>query len=179
MTGGPRVRLGTKWPSMTSTWSWSAPAASTRAIASPSAAKSADRMLGAILMVRPYPKAVGPAKDPGRSGLRVARQPDRGEAVGAVDVGQAADDPGSVRRHREVCRGIHPPLGVVVEERSHDPVVLLRLERAGRVDETSARAGQRGGGGQDAPLLLGQTAEVRLLSVPLHVRVAPQHAQVR
>jgi hypothetical protein len=41
---GPMVMLGTKRPSMTSTWSQSAPAASTAAASSPSLAKSAARI---------------------------------------------------------------------------------------------------------------------------------------
>jgi hypothetical protein len=45
-TGTPRVRLGTKWLSMTSTWSQSAP--STALASSARRAKSADRMLGLI-----------------------------------------------------------------------------------------------------------------------------------
>ena len=52
MTGGPIVRFGTKCPSITSTWIWSAPPASTRAISSARAAKSAERIDGAILIMR-------------------------------------------------------------------------------------------------------------------------------
>jgi len=48
MTGGPIVRLGTKCPSITSTWMKSAPPASTVRIASPRHAKSAERIDGAI-----------------------------------------------------------------------------------------------------------------------------------
>src|SRR5260370_41398694 len=47
-TIGPMVRLGTKWPSMTSTWIQSAPAAVTASTSLPSSAKSADRMEGAM-----------------------------------------------------------------------------------------------------------------------------------
>src|SRR2546427_532402 len=46
--GGPMVRFGTKWPSMTSTCTRSAPACSTAAISSAKCAKSDDRMEGAI-----------------------------------------------------------------------------------------------------------------------------------
>ena len=46
-TSGPIVMLGTKWPSITSTWIQSAPAASTSWISWPRWAKSADRMDGA------------------------------------------------------------------------------------------------------------------------------------
>src|SRR5262245_64289444 len=48
MTGGPMVKLGTKCPSITSTWIRSAPAASTRPISSARRAKSAARIDGAI-----------------------------------------------------------------------------------------------------------------------------------
>src|SRR5438105_6812207 len=44
---GPNVRFGTKWPSITSTWTQSAPPASAAATASPRRAKSAERMDGA------------------------------------------------------------------------------------------------------------------------------------
>src|SRR6185312_15531496 len=47
-TIGPIVRLGTKWPSITSTWIQSAPASVTAATSCPSAAKSADRIDGAM-----------------------------------------------------------------------------------------------------------------------------------
>src|SRR5262245_5028918 len=63
-TGGPMVRLGTKWPSITSTWRRSASAA-TRSTSSASWAKSADRIDGAILFpvtaspyVRPKPQDI-------------------------------------------------------------------------------------------------------------------------
>src|SRR5207244_4517999 len=61
-TTGPIVMLGTKRPSITSTWSWSAPPASTRAMSWPRAAKSADRIEGAILitaLLYPDPKTGG------------------------------------------------------------------------------------------------------------------------
>src|SRR5580704_14135579 len=47
-TIGPTVMLGTKWPSMTSTCSQSAPAAWIASASSPRRAKSADNMEGAI-----------------------------------------------------------------------------------------------------------------------------------
>ena len=42
------VMLGTKWPSITSTWIQSAPAASIASISAPSLEKSAERIEGAI-----------------------------------------------------------------------------------------------------------------------------------
>src|SRR5215467_6840845 len=49
-TTGPMVMLGTKRPSITSTWIQSAPAASTARTSSPSRVKSADRTDGATRM---------------------------------------------------------------------------------------------------------------------------------
>src|SRR5712692_10022641 len=57
-TSGPNVRLGTKWPSMTSTWMRSAPAASAWRTCSPKREKSAARIDGAsltTLMAKPSP----------------------------------------------------------------------------------------------------------------------------
>src|SRR5579872_4571268 len=51
-TSGPIEMFGTKWPSMTSTWIQSAPALSTARTSSPSLAKSADRMDGAMIRGR-------------------------------------------------------------------------------------------------------------------------------
>src|SRR5882672_3439606 len=48
VTAGPTVRLGTKCPSMTSTWISPAPPASASLMSAPSRAKSAERMEGAI-----------------------------------------------------------------------------------------------------------------------------------
>src|SRR5437868_157501 len=50
-TGGPIVRLGTKWPSMTSRCRREAPPRSTRAISSARRAKSADKMEGTISII--------------------------------------------------------------------------------------------------------------------------------
>src|SRR6185436_1743766 len=66
-TSGPMVILGTKCPSMTSTWIQSAPAASTARTSSPSLAKSADRIDGAIIKGRGIG---GPPKRGSRNTLR-------------------------------------------------------------------------------------------------------------
>ncbi len=47
-SGTPMVRLGTKWPSMTSIWTKAAPACSIMAMSSAKCMKSADKMDGAI-----------------------------------------------------------------------------------------------------------------------------------
>src|SRR5580700_5423243 len=49
-TTGPMVMLGTKRPSITSTWIQSAPAVSTARTSSPNRAKSADRIEGAMMI---------------------------------------------------------------------------------------------------------------------------------
>ena len=58
MTGGPKVMLGTKWPSITSRWIQSAPAATMASTSSPSFEKSDDSTDGAIrvllLTFRPF-----------------------------------------------------------------------------------------------------------------------------
>ena len=51
-TGTPMEMLGTKWPSMTSTWSQSAPASRTRSQSRWRLAKSAERMEGASMVIR-------------------------------------------------------------------------------------------------------------------------------
>lgn len=48
-TGGPKVMLGTKWPSMMSMWSHVAPLLMVSEQALPRAAKSAERIEGAII----------------------------------------------------------------------------------------------------------------------------------
>ena len=50
MTGAPKVMLGTKWPSITSRWSISAPASSMARLSSPRREKSQERREGDILM---------------------------------------------------------------------------------------------------------------------------------
>ncbi len=64
-TTGPKLMLSTKWPSITSRWIESTPAASARSTSSPSAEKSAFRMLALICAPligrRPRPWQAGPA----------------------------------------------------------------------------------------------------------------------
>ena len=48
-TGAPKVMLGTKWPSMISTWSQSAPWPMVSEQALPRAPKSAERIEGAMI----------------------------------------------------------------------------------------------------------------------------------
>src|SRR5271157_1335410 len=50
------VKLGTKWPSITSRWSILAPPRSTRAMSSARRAKSADRIEGTISIIYELPR---------------------------------------------------------------------------------------------------------------------------
>src|SRR5207244_4182341 len=50
-TGGPIVRLSTKWPSITSRWSMEAPPRVTRVMSSARRAKSADKIDGTISII--------------------------------------------------------------------------------------------------------------------------------
>jgi hypothetical protein len=65
-TAGPMEMLGTKCPSITSTWIQSAPASSIARTSSLSRAKSADRMEGAMRTGCCTPKAVTPAESRGK-----------------------------------------------------------------------------------------------------------------
>src|SRR3954466_533402 len=113
------VRLGTKWPSITSTCSQSAPV--TESAASASRAKSAERMLGAIIGSAPPETTVwGPAAAAVPAGTgRPARgsiAPEQGaeHRIGAVPVwpeldGGAAAQARHAREHRS---GVdQPPAG--------------------------------------------------------------------
>ncbi len=91
-TGGPIVRLGTKCPSITSTCSQSA-SERTRSISAPRAAKSADRMEGAIRSIG-VTLLPAPAR-PGRTS-RPCRRP--GAAA-------ARPGPGWTRADREAAAG--------------------------------------------------------------------------
>src|SRR5215510_11113584 len=136
----------------------SAPPASACATASPSAAKSADRMLGEIFIPpRPYP-SISPTATPPRS--RAAPQPDGGEAVGAVAMGEEAHEAFGVGRDGEAPGRVGPPLRAVAGEGGDHVLVLLGLERAGRVDEPPSRLHHRGGGGHDGLLLRLEPVEV-------------------
>src|SRR5262245_53628045 len=112
---GPILKLGTKWPSMTSTWMRLAPAASTAATSSPSRLKSAARMEGAMwIMVSFYDET---AQESERSSGRIHRvvavpaQLDV-DAAGVVDVAQRSED----RREVDFAFAEHQ---VVVDAAAH------------------------------------------------------------
>ena len=63
-TTDPMLRFGTKCPSITSTWTRSAPARSISFTCSPSRAKSAARMDGAIIMSPQVSKSQVPSRQP-------------------------------------------------------------------------------------------------------------------
>jgi len=72
-TPGPIEMLGTKCPSITSTWIQSAPAASSARTSSPSLAKSADKIDGATMS--------GWSISPPESAVRLTRRAGRGNAL--------------------------------------------------------------------------------------------------
>src|SRR5690606_1094016 len=88
---GPKLRFGTKWLSITSTWIQSAPAAWTARHSAPKAEKSAARMEGAIrtdmawlLAVRPWGRLGRNAtKGSGMSTVAGGRRPGRPKAATA------------------------------------------------------------------------------------------------
>src|SRR4051812_19778288 len=95
MMGGPKEMLGTKWPSMTSRWRKSAPAAKTSSISAPSLAKSAERMEGArrgevvengLGAMGPPSRMSGLIQDVQRGEVAVLQELQRGAAAGG-DVG--------------------------------------------------------------------------------------------
>src|SRR3954454_10127989 len=131
-TGGPMVRVGTKWPSMTSTCSRSA-SAGTLAMAAPRAAKSAERREGAIratgctLSRRPEADDEHPVRPDGlgqQAGATAGRLPWRAPRRERVELGVA---------------GGQPPV---------DTDRLVRREGADAVDEDAAGGDQRSGGGE-------------------------------
>src|SRR5262245_49994151 len=127
--GKPIEMLGTKRPSITSMCTWSAPAASTRAISSASTPKSAERIEGAILITSTFIPQNGSA----------ATEADGGEAVGAVAMGQATHEAAGVGGDGDAGRRVHREVGSRGQEIAGHVVVFLGLERAGRVDQASAR----------------------------------------
>src|SRR6058998_2753647 len=72
---GPIVRLGTKWPSITSMWSRSAPASDASRTWSPRRSKRADKIEGAILM------AIEARKEASWNKISLPRDAGRGEGV--------------------------------------------------------------------------------------------------
>src|SRR5437867_2110979 len=72
---GPIVRLGTKWPSITSMWSRSAPASDASRTWSPRRSKRADKIEGAILM------AIEARKEASWNKISLPRDAGRGEGA--------------------------------------------------------------------------------------------------
>src|SRR5882672_5779831 len=126
---GPSVMLGTKRPSMTSTWMTSAPAASTARTSSARRPKSAARIDGAILTFMSAP----------------SYQPRGEKRVGVVAVGPGPDEAGRVDqagpRHSIHGQGrLDAKLGVRAHEGRDDVLALEALEGTDRVDEHAAGA---------------------------------------
>src|SRR5438552_1532191 len=151
--GKPMLMFGTKRPSITSMWIWSAPAASTRAISSARTPKSADRIEGAILTAILISRAA---------------QPDGREPVDSVAIGPCAQIAVGVQRQREVGRRVEAPGRLRGEERGDHRLVLLGFGRARRVHQAPAGPPQGGRGGQDLALARGAGADVLGPPPPLH-----------
>src|SRR5438552_1679098 len=103
-----------------------------------SAAKSAERIDGAIFTAPLY-----------RS---LPSEPHGGEAVGAVEMRPATEHAVVVERQGKSGRRIEREVRARGQERRDNRVVLLRLERARRVDETAAGLHHSRRGQEDLPL---------------------------
>src|SRR5262249_61933679 len=68
---------------------------------------------------------------------------------------------------------------MLVEKQLDDLLVLVRLERARGVDERATTPDRGRRGGEDARLVRPQAHEVGLGAPPLHVRIPPEHAEIR
>src|SRR4051812_8703274 len=149
-TGGPMVRLGTKWPSITSTCRRSAWGA-TPSMASARAAKSADRMDGAMRAIA----------------VNLPGPPQRNEehAVGAAGLRQQEGAPTmplpGLRR-----RGQRSELGVAAGQPVVDTDGLVGGERAHAVDERAARRQERNGAVEQGALEPDKVGDVAGLVAP-------------
>src|SRR5688572_338785 len=104
MTSGPKVRLGTKRPSITSHWMRSTPASSSAATSAPNLEKSAGRTDGTISMRRsepgwsvigsiladPYPRPVPPLV------IDITAIAGGGDGLGRDDTGRVVFVPGAL-----------------------------------------------------------------------------------
>src|SRR5262245_18897219 len=141
-TGGPIVRLGTKWPSITSTWSRSASAA-TRSTSLPRQAKSAERIDGDNFTTSPY--LAHPGSERVASARRFfASEREHEHAVGARGMREqqcttAVRSPRRIRWRKRAER----------RKRASRPFVdvesLLASQRAHRIHEDAAVSHQRRG----------------------------------
>src|SRR5204863_5777213 len=154
-TAGPIVRFGTKWPSITSTWIQSAPAESIARTSSPSRAKSAERIEGEMRTGCCTSLSLnGPESRGKESGrliplyfVRIARCRSCPPALGLVETRQ--------KPLLLLDRIIRPG----VEEVGGDPLALLALQRADRIDEGAAGLEPAGDASQHRLLGLGQLGD--------------------
>src|SRR5437762_2320348 len=128
--------LGTKWPSMTSTWSQSAPAAITARTSSARRPKSAESNDGAIVRRTAGAEAGGGRpRRLGAAGLRATADADGVEGVEAVAVGECSKRAGGVDesggRRGEIARGVLAlEVGMVREPALDYALVLVARDRA-------------------------------------------------
>src|SRR5512141_635450 len=149
-TSGPMVMFGTKRPSITSTWTTSAPAASTARISSARRPKSAERMDGAMRM----------GSDMARRILVDAGHAERIEPVRAVAARQREQVAvGGEGVGREAGGRRHPP-EAVGEQGAGDVRALRAGEGADRVGHRRAGPGVAGHRPRDAQLELGHALDV-------------------
>src|SRR5437667_12046792 len=94
-------------------------------------------------------------------------------------VGQAAERAVRVEGERKLSRRVWPELGMRRQKTVGEVVVLLGLERAGRVDEPAAGLDERRRGLEDPCLARRVQREVCDSSPPLPVRIAPEDAEAR
>src|SRR4029434_1822246 len=125
-------------------------------MSAPSAAKSAERIEGAILITRLFI----PRK------LR-AVEADRREAVGTVAIRPTPEPAVRIEGQRKLVGRVDRELRPRPEKRAHDCLVLLGLERARRVDQPARVLHPRRRGGEDLGLLAAGRAEVGRLAPPL------------
>src|SRR5215217_2469454 len=163
-TGSPMVKFGTKWLSITSTCSQSAPV--TAAASSPSSAKSAARIDGAIrgtAMRSPYFEG------------------GREHRIGAVPVWPELH----VRTITEVVDGLEQRPGVqcghwmAAQRVSDNADRLCEMRRTRRVQHHATRAGQPDRRGEQFTLQLGQRRNIAGLPPPSGFGPAAQRAKAR
>src|SRR5262245_48812745 len=134
-------------------------------MSSASAAKSAERIDGAIFTARLYRSVPGGAM----TTAALAPEPHRGEPVGAVAVRTAPQHSVGVEREWKRQRRIAREVGAGVQERPYHGLVLLGLQGARGIHEAAAFLHHGSRGRRDLDLTPAADHDVRLESPPLHL----------